>query len=53
VVTKTSVWDGMLSGVSCFPVMCVWLCAWATTDGKSGSSTVVLLKIVESLWLQK
>jgi hypothetical protein len=22
----------------------VWLCAWATTDGKSGSSTVVFLK---------
>jgi hypothetical protein len=34
----------MISGVSCFPVMCVWLCAWATTDGKSGSSTVVFLK---------
>jgi hypothetical protein len=22
----------------------VWLCAWATTDGKSGSSTVIFLK---------
>jgi hypothetical protein len=22
----------------------VWLCAWATADGKSGSSTVVFLK---------
>jgi hypothetical protein len=26
VVTKTSVWDGMFSGVSCFPVKCVAVC---------------------------
>jgi hypothetical protein len=27
----------------------VWLCAWATADGESGSSTVVFLKTIESL----
>jgi hypothetical protein len=41
---KTSVWDlGCCHGVRCFPVS-VWLCAWATADGESGSSTVVSLK---------
>jgi hypothetical protein len=29
----------------------VWLCAWATADGESGSSTVVFLKTTESLGL--
>jgi hypothetical protein len=31
-------WSELFSGLS------MWLCAWATADGESGSSTVVFLK---------
>jgi hypothetical protein len=30
----------------------VWLCAWATADGESGSSTVVFLKQLSHLFIK-
>jgi type IV secretory pathway TrbD component len=44
VVTKTSVWVGMLSWCELAFGLSVWMCAWATADGESSSSTVVFLK---------
>jgi hypothetical protein len=44
VVTKTSVWVGEVSWRDLSFRLSVWLCAWATADGESGSSTVVFLK---------
>jgi hypothetical protein len=44
VVTKTSVWVWEVSWRELSFGLSVWLCAWATADGESGSSTVVCLK---------
>jgi hypothetical protein len=44
VVTKTSVWGWEVSWCKLSFGLNVWLCAWATADGESGSSTVVFLK---------
>jgi hypothetical protein len=41
---KTSVWVWDVFWCELFSGLSVWLCAWATADGESGSSTMVFLK---------
>jgi hypothetical protein len=46
---KISVWVGDVFWCELFSGLSVWLCAWATADGKSGSSTVVSSKQLSHL----